>query len=74
MKHNCKLIFEDEFVYLPLYYNMEVISASKLSELMALKKSYSSNIAEEIFKYSKLNGIELSLMQEEAVKKALNRE
>jgi len=71
MKHDCKLIFEDDFVYLPLYYNMEVISASKLSELMALKKPYSNNIPEEIFKYSKLNGIELSLMQEEAVKKAL---
>lgn len=71
MKHDCKLIFENDFVYLPLYYNMEVISATKLSELMSLRRPYSNNISEEILKYSKLSSIDLSPMQEEAVKKAL---
>lgn len=71
MKHDCKLIFENDFVYLPLYYNMEVISGTKLSELMALRRPYSNNISEEIFKYSKLSSIDLSPMQQEAVKKAL---
>ena len=71
MKHDCKLIFENDFVYLPLYYNMEVISATKLSELMSLRRPYSNNVSEEIFKYSKLSSIDLSPMQQEAVKKAL---
>ncbi len=71
MKHDCKLIFENDFVYLPLYYNMEAISATKLSELIALRRPYSNNISEEIFKYSKLSSIDLSPMQQEAVKKAL---
>ena len=71
MKHDCKLIFENDFVYLPLYYNMEVISATKLSELMALRRPYSNNISEEILKYSKLSAIDLSPMQQEAVTKAL---
>ena len=71
MKYDGKLIFEEDFVYLPLYYNMEMLSATKLSELMALRRPYSSNISEEILKYSKLNSIDLSTMQQEAVKKAL---
>lgn len=71
LRQDCKLIFEDDFVYLPLYYNMEVTAAVKLSELIALAKPYSNNIPEEIFVHSKTNSIELSPMQQEAVKTAL---
>lgn len=71
MKHDSKLIFENEFVYLPLYYNMEVLSATKLSELMALRRPYSNNIEEDISLYSELSSIKLSQMQYEAVKTAL---
>jgi len=71
MKHNAKLIFEDNFVYLPLYYNMEAMSATKLTELMALAHPYSGNIPEEIYKFSHESSIDLSPMQLEAVKTAL---
>ncbi len=71
MKHDSKLIFENEFVYLPLYYNMEVLSATKFSELMALRRPYSNNIEEDISFYSELSSIKLSQMQYEAVKTAL---
>ena len=70
-KHNCKLIVEDGFVYLPLYYNMELTSAARLSELLSLARPYSNSIDKEIFEYSKDALIELSPMQKEAVKKAL---
>jgi len=72
MKNDAKLVFEDGFVYLPIYYNMELTAANKLSELMALARPYSNNVPEEIFTFSKLNSIELSSMQQEAVKKALS--
>ena len=72
MKNDARLVFEDDFVYLPVYYNMELGSANKLTELMALARPYSKNIPSEIFTYSKLNSIELSAMQQGAVKKALN--
>ncbi len=72
MRNDAKLVFEDDFVYLPIYYNMELTAANKLSELMALAKPYSKNVPEEIFTFSKANSIELSSMQQEAVKKALN--
>ena len=71
MKYDCKLIFEDDFVYLPVYYNTELACAGKLSELLALAKPYSDNIDEDITFESDMSGIELSLMQKEAVKKAL---
>ncbi len=72
MRNDAKLVFEDDFVYLPIYYNMELTAANKLSELMALAKPYSKNVPQEIFTFSKANSIELSSMQQEAVKKALN--
>ena len=71
MKHDCKLVLEEDFVYLPLYYTMEAASAAKLSELMSLARPYSNNIAQDIFFYSKSSNIELSPMQQEAVKTAL---
>lgn len=70
MRTDCRLIFEDNFIYLPLYYNMEVASAVKLAELMALARPYLTNIDREIFTYSKKSSIELSPMQHEAVKTA----
>ena len=72
MKYDAKLVFEEDFVYLPLYYNMEVCASVKLSELMALAKPYSKDIPNDIFIHSKNSSIELSAMQNEAVKKALN--
>lgn len=71
MKRDCKLIFEDEFVYLPLYYTMEAASSTKLSELMALAKGYSGDIERDIYYHSKSSSIELSPMQKEAVRTAL---
>lgn len=71
MRYDCKLIFEDNFVYLPLYYTMEATSAAKLSELMALARPYSNNIEQDIFYHSKSSSIELSPMQKEAVRTAL---
>ena len=72
MKYDAKLIFEDDFVYLPLYYNMELSSATKLTELMALAKPYSKDIPGDIFIHTRNSSLELSAMQNEAVKKALN--
>ncbi len=71
MKYDCKLIFEDDFVYLPVYYNMELTCAGRLSELLALARPYSDNIEEDITFESNKGAIELSSMQKEAVRKAL---
>ncbi len=71
MKYDSKLIFEDEFVYLPTYYNMELTCAGKLGELLALAKPYSKNIEEDISFESLRSSIELSSKQKEAVVKAL---
>lgn len=70
LKRDCRLIFEEDFVYLPLYYNMELTCAGRLNELMCTLLPLTSNISEEISTYSKKSGIVLSTMQEEAVKKA----
>ena len=71
MKYDCKLIFEDDFVYLPVYYNTELSCAGKLGELLALARPYSNNIEEDITFESKRSSIELSAMQKDAVIKAL---
>lgn len=71
MKYDAKLIFEDDFVYLPVYYNTELACAGKLGELLALARPYSDNIEEDITFESKRSSIELSAMQKDAVIKAL---
>lgn len=71
MKYDGKLIFEDDFVYLPVYYNTELACAGKLGELLALARPYSDNIEEDITFESKRSSIELSVMQKDAVIKAL---
>ena len=72
LKDNCELIFEDNFVYLPLYYNMELTSATRLYELLCTAKPLSPTISEDIFNYSQKSSITLSPMQEEAVRMANN--
>ena len=72
MKYDAKLVFEEDFIYLPLYYNTERASAIKLTELMALAKPYSKDIPADILFHSKNSLIELSEKQNEAVKKALS--
>lgn len=72
LRESCELIFEDGFVYLPLYYNMELGAASRLFELMRTSQPLSSNISDEIFAYSKKNSLVLSPKQEEAVRMANN--
>jgi len=72
LKDDCELIFEDNFVYLPLYYNMEVTAATRLYELLCTAKPLSPTISEDIFNYSQKSSIVLSPMQEEAVRMANN--
>ncbi len=70
LKEKSELIFLDNFVYLPVYYNTEITSAGRLNELLCTAKPLTKNIHQEIFNFSKLNSIELSPLQEEAVRKA----
>ncbi len=70
LKDNGEVIFSDDFVYLPLYYNAELTVAGRLYELMCTAKPMTGNIHQEIFNFSKLNSLELSQLQNEAVRKA----
>ena len=70
LKSNLEIIFEDGFDFLPFYYNVEISSARKLSELMKSVIPVSSSINKDIEKYSLETGIHLSPMQEKAVKMA----
>lgn len=70
LKRDGRLVFEGDFVYLPLYYNMELTCAGRLRELMELAHPLANDIMDEIADYSKKSAIVLSPMQEEAVKKA----
>ncbi len=70
LKENGEVIFADNFVYLPIYFNAEISVAGRLYDLMCTAKPMTANIHQEIFNFSKLNGIELSPLQNEAVRKA----
>ena len=70
LKDKSEVIFSDNFVYLPLYYNAELSVAGRLFDLMCTAKPMTGNIHQEIFNFSKLNSLELSQLQNEAVRKA----
>ncbi len=72
LKNEDELVFVDEFVYLPLYYNMEFTVAGRINELMCTAQVLTPDIEEDIFKFPKLNSLELSSLQKEAVVKANN--
>lgn len=70
LKLNGELVFLDNFVYLPEYYNVEITASQKLHELMSTAKPMTKNLPEEIFNFSHLNNITLSPLQAEAVRMA----
>lgn len=70
LKRDSRLVFEGDFVYLPLYYNMELTCARRLNELMCTAHPLANDIMGEISDFSERSSIVLSPMQEEAVKKA----
>ncbi len=72
LKLNGELVFSNDFVYLPLYFNMEVSAATRMYELLCCQKPMTENIFDEIFKFSAINNIELSEKQAEAVRMANN--
>ena len=72
LRHDGRLIFEGDFVYLPLYYNMELTCTGRLSELLSTARPAVNNIEQDITLHSVKSEIELSPMQQEAVKKALS--
>ncbi len=67
-----EVIFSDNFVYLPIYYNAEITVAGRLYDLMCTAKPMSTDIVQDISTFSKKNKIELSILQNEAVRKANN--
>jgi len=70
LKSNCEIIFEDGLDFLPYYYNMEIASARKLSELMKSVIPVSSTIKKDIEEYSARTHLVLSDMQQTAIKMA----
>ena len=70
LKENAQIILENDFVFLPLYYNMECSVASRLKEIMNFSAPVSEELDFEISKHGAALGISLSPMQEEAVRKA----
>lgn len=72
LKLGDELIFSGDFVYLPIYYNMEFTVAGRINELMCTAQVLTPFIEDDIFKFSKLNSLELSPLQTEAVKNANN--
>ena len=72
LKNEDELVFSDDFVYLPLYYNMEFTVAGRINELICTAQTLTHNIDEDILKFSKLNSLELSPLQKSAVTKANN--
>lgn len=69
LKNNGEIIIEDDFVFLPMYYNAELISARRLSEMIKTKK-ISRFLDFDIAEISASLNLELSDMQKEAVKMA----
>ena len=72
LKGEDELVFVEDFVYLPLYYNMEFTVAGRINELMCTAQTLTHSIEDDIFKFSKLNSLELSPLQKEAVINANN--
>lgn len=67
LRESGELIFEEEFVYLPLYFNMEVTAARRLCDLMYIKKPLTDNLQANIKHICDTHSISLSPMQEKAV-------
>ncbi len=65
-----ELIIEEEFVFLPMYYNAELSSARRLGEIKKSSKKISRYLDFDTTEISSSIGIELSPMQRDAVKMA----
>lgn len=68
LRDSCELIFENNYVYLPLYYNMEVTAARRLYELTRTAQQLSPDISADILNHSTKSSLVLSPLQEEAVR------
>ncbi len=68
--NNAQLIVEDDYVFLPVYYNAECTCAQRLSELFKTSKKVSRFIDFDMEEASQSLGIELSDLQCEAIRLA----
>lgn len=67
LRENGELIFENDFIYLPVYFNMELSSARRLCELTSISKPLTHNLKEDIASICRRLSLTLSPMQEKAV-------
>lgn len=72
LRDDGKLVFEGDFVYLPLYFKMEETAAVKLCELLSISKPLTDNLDINVEKICKSHSISLSPLQKEAVRLANN--